>query len=136
MDSSSIQKLAHEADKKQGRRCSLMDDLTKGAAGGEDPGTPGVREPSETSHTEHQPLMSEMQDEHHEASSPTVGLQSGWLATLTKDRRHMSYRTACMSWAHSRRICTGLVPEECREGRFFSDTSSLVANKSLYCFPS
>lgn len=52
--------------------------LTIGATGGEDPGTPGVSgEPSETSHTEHQPLMSEMQDEQHEASSPTVCLQSG-----------------------------------------------------------
>lgn len=54
--------------------------LTTGATGGEDPGTPRVSgEPSETSHTEHQPLMSKMQDEHQEISSPTVCLQSGEL---------------------------------------------------------
>lgn len=51
-----------------------------GAARREDPGTPRVSgKPSEASYTEHQPLMSEMQDEHHEASSPTVCLQFGGL---------------------------------------------------------
>lgn len=85
-----------------------MDDLTIGQQVG-GPWHPGVSgEPSETSHTQHQPPMSEMQDEH---------LQSGGWATFTKDRRHVSYRTACMSRAHSRRICTRLVPEECGEGR-------------------
>lgn len=62
--------------------------LTTGAKGGEDPGTPGGVGSLLRPVTPNTSLMSEMQDEHHETSSPTVCHQAGE-TYLLQNRMHV-----------------------------------------------